>query len=102
MTDHEKAYLDTLLKSKPTFQLTGSMGPDSAFGSEWRPLHEWRREPAFHTNGHPISYEGFIKSIRNKLGAGHFDEKDRTRWQRDLLRMTSGMQLMGQDAMGCQ
>ncbi len=99
MSDHEHRYLDTVLAYEPVFQMAGDLGPDSAFGFQWRPLSAWRKDPAFHTNGYPVSYEAFIKFVRNKLGPGHLDEEGRTRWQMELLGLTSGLRVMGQDAL---
>lgn len=99
MTAHERAYLDVVQQDKPTFQVAGALGSDSMFGLQWRPLSEWRHEPVFHTNGRPVSHEAFIKFVRNKLGAGHFDETERTKWQRELLELSAGLQLMGQDTL---
>lgn len=99
MSDRERRYLDVVLEDKPIFQMTGVLGPESAFGFAWEPLDQWRKSPAFHTNGHPVSHEALIKFVRNKLGGGHFDEHDRTKWQRDLVGFTAGLRVMGQDAL---
>jgi hypothetical protein len=99
MSERERRYMDVVLDDRPTLQMTGVLGPESAFGFEWEPVEQWRSNPAFHTNGHAVSHEAFIRFVRNKLGGGHFDEHDRTRWQRDLIGFTEGLRVMGQDAL---
>jgi hypothetical protein len=99
MSERERRYLDVVLEDEPIFQMTGVLGPESAFGFAWEPLDQWRKSPAFHTNGHAVSHEALIKFVRNKLGGGHFDEHDRTKWQRDLVGFTSGLRVMGEDAL---
>lgn len=86
----------------PEIMVQGQLRPQSGLGFAWGTLAKWRDTTAFMTRGTAVSRAQFIKFVRNKLGAGHFDESDRKRWQRDLLEVTSALQIMGQDAMSFQ
>ena len=83
-------YRDFLMSTGPALHLKGSF--DGRFGVSWRNVSDWSSEGIMHANGVPVSREQLTKFIRNKLGAGHFDEEDRKRWQRDLLEVTEGLQ----------
>lgn len=92
--------MDVLEQLEPMFHVRGDVnGP---FGFARRPLDQWRSERIFHARGQPISTEQFIKFVRNKLGAGHFDEAERTRWQRDLLEVSAGLTVMNNSALSFQ
>ena len=49
-----------------------------------------------------LFHESVDQVHRKKLGAAHFDEEDRKRWQRDLLEVTEGLQILGTDALAFQ
>lgn len=99
--ERARQYLDAVLADGPVFAQhgTGSGGP---MGFEWKTLAQFRGEPAFHVEGHAVSHEALIKFVRNKLGGGHFDELDRTKWQQDLLALARAIQLNGQPAINHQ
>ena len=99
-TERESRYLDAIAQDKPTFYVRGPA--DGPFGFAWRTLDQWRSERLFHARGTPISAEQFIKFVRNKLGAGHFDESERKKWQRDLLEVSVGLTIMNNDALSFQ
>jgi hypothetical protein len=97
-----RRYEEAVLDLSPTILVRGTRQPDGAMGSEWATLDNWRSQPVFSMGSTHVSGEQFIKFVRNKLGAGHFDEADRTRWQRDLLSVTEGLRLMDQTALEFQ
>lgn len=67
----------------------------------WMTLSEWSGHTAFRVGNpaHSVSREAFVKFVRNKLGWGHFDERDRTAWQARLLLQAGVMDLAGMDAL---
>jgi hypothetical protein len=99
-TERESRYLDAIAQHEPTFHVRGPA--DGPLGFAWRTIDRWRSERLFHARGTPISAEQFIKFVRNKLGAGHFDESERKKWQRDLLEVSAGLTIMNNDALSFQ
>jgi hypothetical protein len=99
-TERESRYLDAIAQDKPTFYVRGPA--DGPFGFAWCTLDQWRSERLFLARGTPISAEQFIKFVRNKLGAGHFDVSERKKWQRDLLEVSAGLTIMDNDALSFQ
>ena len=87
----------TISRDNPVFYAAGgSNGPLDFF---WKTLDEWRSETILLAKGGDISREGFVKFVRNKLGAGHYDENDRTRWQQDLKEISDAIQIGGDRAL---
>jgi hypothetical protein len=43
-----------------------------------------------------VSWEAFLKFVRNKLGGGHFDPDERKRWQRQLDAMARETRIGGE------
>jgi hypothetical protein len=43
-----------------------------------------------------VSWEAFIKFVRNKLGGGHFDPDDRKRWHVQLDSMIRETEISGE------
>jgi hypothetical protein len=97
-----RRYTEALLSLSPELHVVGGLGPDGPFGFEWVDVPTWRSEPAFHVRGVPVTRDQFVKFVRNKLGGGHFDETNRTQWQRDLLAVTEGLKLLDQEALAFQ
>ena len=102
MSAREQAYVDAVDALGPAFRVQGVIGMNSPFGLAWRPLTAWRRESGFHVDGHGVAREALVRFVRNKLGAGHFDQVERTKWQRDLTALSSSLIVMGQDALSYQ
>jgi hypothetical protein len=65
----------------------------------WRTLEEWSGQGLFRVGQKTVSREGFVKFVRNKLGVGHFDPEDRTKWQTDLLQEAGGLSIQGMDGL---
>ena len=101
-SDRALRFQSAIVKDAPIVHIQGEVGPDGPMGFKWSTLSDWRSALAFHANGAPVSREAFIKFVRNKLGSGHYDEDDRKKWQRDLLSVTAGLSVMGQDALAFQ
>jgi hypothetical protein len=99
-SDREIRYVDAVFQDVPMIHVRGPVA--DPFGFAWRSLDEWRSERVFHTRGTPVSIEQFAKFIRNKLGAGHLDEQERTRWQRDLLEVSANLTIAGSSAFAFQ
>jgi hypothetical protein len=43
-----------------------------------------------------VSWEAFFKFVRNKLGGGHYDPDDRSRWQRELNDLLTAVRIDGE------
>ncbi len=64
---------------------------------DWLALSAFRGDLAFWVAGERrISWEGFVKFVRNKLGGGHFDPEDRKRWQVQLDSMIRETEVNGE------
>lgn len=46
-------------------------------------------------HNHEVTWAAFIKFVRNKLGGGHYDPEERTRWQRELADLARQTQVGG-------
>ena len=46
--------------------------------------------------GFVVSWAAFIKFVRNKLGGGHYDLEDRTRWQWQLSELAGKLSVAGE------
>lgn len=99
-SDREIRYLDAIAKDDPVVFVRGPVnGP---FGFAWCGLDDWRSERVFHARGASVTIEQFVKFVRNKLGAGHLDEHERTRWQRDLLDVSKVLTITGSEVFAFQ
>jgi len=65
----------------------------------WCTLEAWSDQGLFQVGQKTVSREGFVKFVRNKLGVGHFDPEDRTKWQNDLLQEAGGLAIEGMDGL---
>lgn len=99
-TDAEIQYSTVVDALNPAIRLKGAS--DGPFGFAWKTLERWRSEAVLHAKGTPISAEMLVKFVCNKFGARHFDEVERKRWQRDLLEVSAGLQIAGNDALAFQ
>lgn len=99
-TDAEIQYSTAVDALNPAIHVKGAS--DGPFGFAWKTLDQWRSEAVLHAKGTPISAEGLVKFVCNKLGARHFDEVERQSWQRDLLEVTAGLQIAGDNALAFQ
>jgi hypothetical protein len=97
--ERTRMYEDAVLQDRPTVLLQGGRGPGHAMDFSWVTLDEWRRQPVVHAHGRPVTAEQLIKLVRNKLGAGHFDETNRQAWQKTLLEVVAGLELNGEAAL---
>jgi hypothetical protein len=97
-SDTAKAYSMKVVQMQPQFYLCTESSGDSPFGMAWVSLAEYTTETLLYIGGHAVTNRTFIGLVRNKLGGGHFDVKDRTKWQRDLLDISEQMYLSGQNA----
>ncbi len=101
-TDRGRAFHELTRTLGPVIHFAGQRGPDRAFGFDWRTLEEWRTEPVFTLGKQAVSREMFVKFVRNKLGPGHFDEEDRSKWQRDLEAVAGAIRMSDQDSFAYQ
>lgn len=101
-TDRGRAFHELMRTLDPVIHFAGQRGPDRAFGFDWRALEEWRSEPVFTLGKQAVSREMFVKFVRNKLGPGHFDEEDRSKWQRDLKAVAGATRMFDQDSFAYQ
>lgn len=99
-TEADARYWTTVKADEPLLQVRGAFrGP---FGSTWRTLDEWAQEALVALGEYDITAEQFVKVVRNKLGGAHFDERDRSRWQRDLPRLIEQVRIAGMDILSFQ
>ena len=101
-TDRGRAFHELTRTLGPVIHFAGQRGPDRAFGFGWRTLEEWRTEPVFTLGKQAVSREMFVKFVRNKLGPGHFDEEDRSKWQRDLKAVAGAIRMSDQNSFAYQ
>jgi len=101
-TDRGRAFHELTRTLGPVIHFAGQRGPDRALGLAWRTVQEWRTEPVFTLGELAVSREMFVKFVRNKLGPGHFDEVDRSKWQRDLKAVADATRMWDQDAFAYQ
>jgi hypothetical protein len=83
-SDRGRNYHNVIAGHKPVFAQPIHIGSRSFLGFKWVSLNQFLGDLAFITGGYSVSHEAFIKFVRHKLGGAHFDEADRTRWQREL------------------
>lgn len=101
-TDRGRAFHELTRTLGPVVHFAGQRGPDRALGFDWRTLEEWRTEPVFTVGKQAVSREMFVNFVRNKLGPGHFDEEDRSKWQRDLKAVADATRMWDQDTFAYQ
>lgn len=89
--------LESILATESLSVLASPERLDTSFS--WRTLEEWSGQGLFQVGQKTVSREGFVKFVRNKLGVGHFDPKDRTKWQTDLLQEAGGLAIQGMDGL---
>jgi len=87
----------TISGHEPIFYAAGDF--DGPLDRSWKTLDKWKSETILMAKGGGISTEAFVKFVRNKLGAGHFDETDRTHWQRDLKEISDTIRIGGNQAL---
>ena len=101
-SERARRYEEAVLASGPVVLVQGGTGPESPMGFSWLTLEEWQRTPVLHAQGHAVSARDFIRFVRNKLGAGHFDETQRDEPQKRLLEVTTGLELGNEGALEFQ
>lgn len=71
--------------------------PDHDPSGNWMALRGFNSDLACWLGAidHEVSWEAFIKFVRNKLGAGHYDPSDRRRWQVELDALARQTQVNG-------
>jgi hypothetical protein len=72
--------------------------PQTEHSGDWVPLSTFRDDLAcwLGQRDYPITWTAFIKFIRNKLGAGHYDPDDRQRWQHELAELAAKEEIEGE------
>jgi DNA-binding XRE family transcriptional regulator len=85
--DRGRGYNVVIQKHRPVYAQSVHIGTRSIFGFKWIPLPNFLEDVAFVTQGHAVSHGAFISFVRNKLGGGHFDERDRKKWQKELASL---------------
>jgi hypothetical protein len=72
--------------------------PQTEHSGDWVPLSAFRNDLAcwLGQSDYRVTWSAFIKFVRNKLGAGHYDPEDRTRWQRELAELSQKADLDGE------
>jgi hypothetical protein len=98
-SERSRGYAAALMGTSPVLVVAGEEGPNAPLGFEWVTLRQWLSEPAFHIPGHAVTRQEFVEFVRHKLGGAHFDETNRTEWQRELLAASAGLRLLGQDTL---
>lgn len=83
-----KLYNRQIVADQPIYAQSLRLGRNALFGFDWVPLKEFGDGGAFIVNGHSVAHEAFVKFVRNKLGGGHYDPRDRTKWQKDLAALS--------------
>ncbi len=86
-SDRGRGYNAVIEKHRPAYAQSVHIGTRSIFGFKWVPLPHFLDDIAFITQGHAVSHGAFISFVRNKLGGGHFDERDRKKWQKELASL---------------
>src|SRR5574341_299828 len=86
-SDKGRGYHAVIQKDRPVYAQSVHIGTRSNFGFKWVPLEHFLEDMAFVTQGHAVSHGAFISFVRNKLGGGHFDERDRKKWQKKLAAL---------------
>src|SRR6266487_3114916 len=94
----EKNYTDAVLTDAPRFYFKASRGSHKPFGFKWVPLDVFINESSLFPDNKPISHEYFIKFVRDKYGAGHYD-KNRTVDQRKLEELANTLQFTTQNVL---
>lgn len=90
--DPRRALTDAMLQDEPVFYYHRDV-----WEGDWLALSAFRGDLAFWVAGERrISWEGFVKFVRNKLGGGHFDPEDRKRWQVQLDSMIRETEVNGE------
>jgi hypothetical protein len=71
--------------------------PASEHAGNWVPVTVFRNDLACWLGEADVkvSWTAFIKFVRNKLGGGHYDPDDRTRWQRQLNELAHKASISG-------
>lgn len=87
-----RAFHEAILEDSPVIQLSMHLGMGSLLGHEWVPVGKFGEGLAVTLNGYAVRIEPLVKFVRNKLGGGHFDERERKKWQRDLVAMSNYVQ----------
>jgi hypothetical protein len=78
-----RAYTERVIEDKPVF-----LYHRDRWEGDWLPLSVFLGGMAFWVGGErQVSWEAFLKFVRNKLGGGHFDPDERKRWQLELNAM---------------
>lgn len=72
--------------------------PQSEHAGDWVPLSTFRDDLAcwLGQSDHVVTWNAFIKFVRNKLGGGHYDPEDRQRWQRQLTELARQAEVGGE------
>lgn len=83
-SDRGRNYHKVIAEQKPDFAQPIHIGTRSFLGFKWVSIKQFLGDLAFITDGYSVSHEAFIKFVRHKLGGAHFDDADRTKWQREL------------------
>jgi DNA-binding XRE family transcriptional regulator len=86
-SDRSRGYHAVIQKDRPVYAQSVHIGTRSMFGFKWVPLQNFLEDMAFVTQGHAVSHGAFISFVRNKLGGGHFDERERKKWQKELASL---------------
>ena len=87
--DPRRAYTEAIKEDQPIF-----IYHRDRWDGDWLPLSAFLGDMAFWVGGkREVSWEAFLKFVRNKLGGGHFDPDDRKRWQVQLDAMARETQV---------
>lgn len=86
-SDRGRGYHAVIQEDRPVYAQSVHIGTRSIFGFKWIPLNHFLDDMAFVTQGHAVSHGAFISFVRNKLGGGHFDDRDRKKWQKELAAL---------------
>jgi hypothetical protein len=72
--------------------------PQTEHSGDWVPLSTFRDDLAcwLGQSDYRVTWGAFIKFVRNKLGAGHYDPEDRQRWQRELNELARKSDIDGE------
>lgn len=72
--------------------------PQNEHDGDWVSLSTFRDDLACWLGdiGQAVTWAAFVRFVRNKLGGGHFDPDDRTRWQRELNELARQTKVAGE------
>jgi hypothetical protein len=88
-----RSYTEAVLEDQPVF-----LYHRDRWEGDWLALSAFLGDMAFWVGDlqRQVSWEAFIKFVRNKLGGGHFDPDERRRWQVQLDVMFRATEIDGE------